>query len=142
MGGGKGQGIRGGAYFANPPPKSCRDRGSCQPADRAHQEVGGGLPKHTRGRGGGIRNVRYLEWQNLVRRKFGTNSLIPLQNWHKIPRLWHKNKHTPRILVVIPFGLWLVGVKSFFLASRCLLFFHDGFWMLVVVCRRLLDGCC
>ena len=24
--------------------------------------------------GGGGRNVRYLEWRNLVRRKFGTNS--------------------------------------------------------------------
>ena len=32
------------------------------------------------GGGGGVRNVRYLERRNLVRRKFGTTSQIPQQN--------------------------------------------------------------
>ena len=56
--------------------------------------------------------MRYWEQQSLVRRKFSTNSEIPLQNAVQIPRLWHKNTH--RLCMV----LWLV-----------------------VICWRPLDGC-
>ena len=37
------------------------------------------------------------------------------QKFTKFPRLWHKNRHTPRLL-----------------ASQCSLQFPDGFWMLRV----------
>ena len=47
-------------------------------------------------------------------------------------RLWHKNKHTPRMLVVIANGS-LVG---------CCEIFFVGFQTLAIISWRLLEACC
>ena len=61
---------------------------------------------------GRIRSVRNLESRNLVQRKSGTNSQMPLQTLVLIPRLWHKNKRRPRMVVAISHGP-LVGCCYF-----------------------------
>ena len=49
------------------------------PLRRCAQGVGGGRGE----RGGGVGNVRYLEWRNLMRRKFSPDSSIPRKIWDK-----------------------------------------------------------
>ena len=67
-------------------------------------------------RGGeGVRNVRYLEWQILVQRKFGTSSEIPLQNL--VPNSQTAAQEQANAVTV-------------------------GFWMPAFISWRLLDACC
>ena len=79
-------------------------------------------------------------------------------------RLWHGNKHTPRMLVAcyglleasgelmsVPGGIWILAAISlrlldsccyFWESYRCWLLFPNGFWMVAVIFHRLLDASC
>ena len=67
------------------------------------------MPPASSKKGGG--DVWYLEWQNFMRRKFGANLKYHCKIWYKIPSLWHRNKHAPR--------MWLLAACCHSLCPSC-----------------------
>ena len=78
---------------------------ACHLGVRALPEYGGTIPQGEGG--GGSRNVGHLERRNLVRRKFGANSSIPLYHLvQKAQIVAQERAYTANI------GFWMVAVIS------------------------------
>ena len=71
---------------------------------------------------GEITSVRILKWRNLVQKKFGITSSIPLQNLIQNSQIVAQEQAPA------------VDVGGYFL--------WDFSWLLLFLCSWLLDGCC